>query len=217
MTTATICIPWRDSGSPERTRAKEFVVEHYQKEFPVSLGDSGHPEFNRSASRNMAAEGASSDVLVFIDADAFIPLVQVRAAVELAQSSGLLVKPFGEGGYLTEASTESLLHARHGHLWSIAWMHPPVYGFVGLGWAIRRDKFELLRGFDPNFVGYGGEDNAFCAACDNLIGQTLTVEGYGYSLWHPMERVTSPANLDRVNAYYGIKNWNDYLELRGIA
>lgn len=214
MTTATICIPWRDSGVPERARAKDFIVSHYGR-YPVVEGDSGHAEFNRAASRNTAAEGVTSDVLVFVDADAFIPLVQIDAAVELAMHTGVLVKPFAEGGYLTESSSEALL--RDKHHWSIVWMNPPVYGFVGLAWAIRRDKFELLRGFDPNFVGYGGEDNAFCAACDNLIGQTMTVEGYGYSLWHPMERNTPQANIDRVNAYYGIKNWNDYLQLRGIV
>jgi hypothetical protein len=214
-TTATICIPWRDSGVPERARAKDFIVNHYEKALPVVLGDSGHAEFNRAASRNTAAEQAGTDVLVFVDADAYIPLLQIDAAVEMAMKTGLLVKPFEAGGYLTKESSDELLHGDY--YWHIDWMHPPVPGFVGLAWAIRRDKFELLRGFDPNFVGYGGEDNAFCAACDNLIGHTLHVGGFGYSLWHPMERDTPQANIDRVNAYYGITNWTQYLELRGIA
>lgn len=207
----SICVPWRDIGSPERNRAKDFVVDHYANLGPVILGDSGHDEFNRSASRNAAADLAGTDVLVFADADAYVPLAQIDAAARMARSTKRLVKPFTEAGYLTEAATERLL--TDGVLVE-DWLNPPARGFVGLLWVMHREVFDTLVGFDENFVGYGGEDNAFCAAADNLIGPTDLIDGYGYSLWHPAERVTSQENLDRLNRYYVTTDWDAYHELR---
>lgn len=211
VTGISICIPWRDSGSFERTRAKEFVVAHYSQVGQVILADSGHEEFNRSASRNVAAEMATTDVLVFTDADAYVPLDQIVTAADRARATGLLVKPFTHAGYLTEESSEALLT---GATFDPEWIHPPTKGFVGLAWAIQRAPFARLSGFDPGFVGYGGEDNAFCAACDNLLGRTVLVPGIGYSLWHPAERTTSLVNVERVHRYYATTTWDAYRALR---
>lgn len=207
----SICIPWRDIGSPERNRAKDFVVEHYSALGNVILADSGHDEFNRAASRNLAAQAATTDVLVFMDADAYVPLPQVQAAADLARESRLLVKPFTVAGYLTETASDRLLST--GDLVQ-DWIHKPTRGFVGLMWAIHREPFIRLRGFDEDFIGYGGEDNAFCAACDNLVGQTLLIRGHGYSLWHPAMRITSESNVSRVHRYYALTSWDDYYSLR---
>jgi glycosyltransferase involved in cell wall biosynthesis len=205
-----ICIPWRDSG-PDRARVKDFIVAFYSALGNVILADSGPGEFNRSQARNNAAERATGDVLVFMDADAYVPLSQVAAAAALARESDVMVKPFTTAGYLTEAATTALLST--GAI-TRDWMNDTSDGFVGLSWAIRRDLFDELDGFDESFVGYGGEDNAFVAACDNLLGQTLFIPGYGYSLWHPAERHTSDMNVERVNRYYATTDWESYRALR---
>lgn len=205
-----ICIPWRDSG-PERARVKDYIVSYYSAIGNVILADSGPGEFNRSEARNNAAAQASGDALVFMDADAYIPLNQVSAAFELARGSETLVKPFSTAGYLTEAATNMLIDSG---IIAPDWMNATSDGFVGLSWAIRRDLFEALGGFDTAFEGYGGEDNAFCAACDNLLGPTQLVPGFGYSLWHPADRRTPQPNVDRVHRYYAVTDWDAYRALR---
>lgn len=205
----TVLMPWRDSGCPHRRAAKEFLTRHYGPVGPVITADSGHEPFHRAASRNTAARLTDADVLVFLDADAYVPLAQIEWAVNKARKADTLVKPYAAAGYLTQESSESLL--RTGTFTRPEWIHPPVSGFVGLAWVIRRDLFTKLGGFDEGFdAGYGGEDNAFAHACHVLLGPALSVPGVGASLWHPVERVTPQENLDRLERYETVWTWDDY-------
>lgn len=211
----TVLMPWRDSGCPYRTAAKDFLTRHYGPIGPVITADSGHDPFHRAASRNLAARLTDADVLVFLDADAYVPLRQVEEAVEVARRVDVLVKPYSRAGYLTEQASETLVQGSPAPTFAAeSWIHPPMDGFVGLAWVIRRDLFERLGGFDEGFVGYGGEDNAFAHACHVLLGSTRHVAGMGASLWHPMERITPQANLDRLDRYGQVRSWDDYWKVK---
>lgn len=210
MPTYSVCIPWRPA--PGREKALDFVARHYVKQADVLLADSDPDKpFNVSQARNNAVAMSDTDVVVIMDGDAYVPLDQVEKAVNIAWGTKRLTKPYDVAGYLSEDATNHLYEtgvAKHD------WIDEPMKGFVGLSFVLRRDIFDKLSGFDPNFVGYGGDDNAFVTACDNLLGRTMFVPGWGYSLYHPAVRVTPQDNIDRLMRYYSTRTWHDYYALR---
>jgi hypothetical protein len=120
--------------------------------------------FRAAAARNLGARGATTDVLVFLDADTapepdFLAALVRRAAAcpdvlavgrrrhaDLSGDGALLPEP----GWLAEgyAASRDLLDA-DGR--SFRYVISAVL-------ACRRELFEDLGGFDERFVGYGGED-----------------------------------------------------------
>lgn len=209
-----LLIPWRDSGDSYRRAAFDFLCKQYGETFTIVTGDSD-PEkpFNRSAARNDAAARSDSEVLAFVDADAWMSPDQIKEAMELAFETRRLVRPFHRAGFLTEESTSTFLDTG---VLTAEYLNPPAEGFIGLAWVIRRDLFARLGGFDPKFEKYGGEDNAFSASCDVLYGGIESVPGEAYSLWHPADRHTPPENIERLTAYYHVKTWDDYSTLRAM-
>ena len=214
MTGIEVLIPWRDPGCEVRRRSCEAVAEYYAQVGDVVFGDSpaGAP-FNVSAARNAAAAAGSSDVCVFIDADAVVDLDVLRSAVEVARRRPRLVKPFARAGYLSREASEAFLESRS-LVWE-EWISGPEDAFCGLAWVIRRDAFAELGGFDPGFVGYGGEDNAFTAAAELFFGPQRSLSGVAASLWHPADRVASEGTWERTRAYWAMTSRDDYYRLRG--
>lgn len=213
--TFDILIPWRATGCAARAESFDLLRRYYREHATVIAADSDPSQaFNVSAARNAAAAASTADVLVFLDADAFVSIAQVHAAVVVAAGTDALVKPFQWAGYLTEDCTREL--------WATGcepiqpqWVNPPTEGFCGLGWAVSRRLFDAVDGFDPGFVGYGGEDNAFQAACELVSRrQQICVPGWAYSLWHPADRTTSVTNWDRARAYWALTSIEDYRALR---
>ncbi|MCZ2443167.1 MAG: hypothetical protein LC101_05265 [Flavobacteriales bacterium] len=73
---------------------------------------------------------------------------------------------------------------------------------------VRRDLWDLVRGFDSGFVGWGHEDGAFAMACEVLSGKKLKrIPGKSLHLEHnfaPAKKHDSPiylANKARVSKY----------------
>ena len=121
--------------------------------------------------RNRAAEMAQGELLVFLDVDC-IP--SVGLIDDYSNAAALHDGVFmGEVGYLPQGATdtgidydrfenEAVLHSERAG--------PPIEQvgacgdyrcFWSLNFALRKDTFDALGGFDPQYVGYGGEDTDF--------------------------------------------------------
>ena len=77
-----------------------------------------------------------------------------------------------------------------------------------------------MNGFDENFVGWGGEDNAFKLACDQILGPVKRLDGPLFHLWHPpTERNSHTENHVRYLAYRGAnaKEIQSFLNVKGYA
>ena len=139
--------------------------------FPVRQIRLDRSDICLAEARNTAAEEARGDLLVFLDVDC-IPAPQLIEdyAAAAAFNDGVLM---GEVGYLPRGATaDGIDYAAFERL---AVKHSeragPPRGMVGrcgdyrcfwsLNFALPARTFEALGGFDPRYVGYGGEDTDF--------------------------------------------------------
>lgn len=175
---ASVVIPWRSNGQPERERNFQITREWFEP-FSVVSADSEHERFNRADSRNAGVRACmDSDVVVVCDADFLPPMEAVLAACEGALADGKLHQPFDEALYLTEAETASYL--ADGSL-------PGRSGadLTGGCFVMTPEAWFAAGGMDPRFEGWGGEDDAFRIAAETLLGPRVHHPGVMPHLWHP--------------------------------
>jgi hypothetical protein len=157
---------WEASGWP--------VVEGHHKVGP----------FNRSAAINRAAAG-EWDVAVIIDADVLVDLDRVGEAVERAHATGRMVLPFTRRQSLSLESTQRIM--RGGATPTKADATETQTYNVSTCVVVPRCLWDEVGGFDARFVGWGGEDDAFWAACRALAGVDK-IDGDAWHLWHPVSK-----------------------------
>ncbi len=175
-----VAMPWRPT--PDRLQAFQYARDWYIKTFPqwsIGCSDNGSAEFSRAGSRNACARTALAggfDVVVINDADTVPEVGAVAAAVHGAADDGLLHFGLSTMRYLTQEETaavyagEEIDRNGNSHDSSVLAIQPKAYFEAG--------------GQDERFTGYGGEDNAFCAATTALLGNPVWHDGQAISLWH---------------------------------
>lgn len=157
---------------------KEIIVAYMQAERPAALDDYPFVEgiqvtdnaLPLAAARNRAAAQATGETLLFLDVDCVAHPDLVAAMDETVQETGAVV--MGDVRYLPKgvdlscsfddvwgqserhparpdpATAEGLQQFRMEELWSLCF-------------ALPRNTFERIPGFDERFEGYGGEDTDF--------------------------------------------------------
>jgi GT2 family glycosyltransferase len=182
----------------------DVPVEVDPARFPIRIDRFETDGLPLAAARNRAASLARFEDLVFLDVDC-IPLANCtgRLVARLADHDALLcadvryLGPDDARGHWTEAG----LLARGSH-------HPirifPVEGvreetnpglFWSLAFALRRERFLALGGFDAGFTGYGAEDTDFGfraseAGCKLLfVGGAIACHQYHDSHEPPVQHV----------------------------
>lgn len=198
-----IIIPWNDPGCPYRSEALEYIVKHYSKKFSVEVFENNEP-LNRARLRNKAVESSGHDVVALIDADVFIPLEQVRYAIELAKEKRILVKPYFTVGYASKTTSKMWMIDKNRdeisetdfYKFSVPWK-----GIHGGAFVINRKDWIDVGGMDENFNGWGGEDNAFNEICAKKLGPIGLIEGYAFHLYHPRTEKMSKENIDLLLTY----------------
>ena len=146
--------------------------------------------------RNVAAGAAQGEVLVFLDMDC-IPTPELVAdyAGFAATFDGLLM---GEVMYLPGGATAG--NWSYADFAAVAERHsdrrgPPAEGlevcadylcFWSLNFAMRRETFLRVGGFDERYVGYGGEDTDFGKTLDQANVTIAWIKGgLAYHQYHP--------------------------------
>jgi hypothetical protein len=177
--------------------------------WPIVEGHHGPEEgpFNRSAAVNRAAALAGDwDVAVVIDSDVVPDPAAVRWAVEEARRSGGPASAFNVRKNLNQAGTAKVKAGYRG-----SWER-----MVGGKWpdcisgafALTRDLWDRVGGFDEMFVGWGYEDTAFRIACETVSNRPLArAQADLWHLYHPQSpehRKASPdlqRNRSRMQLY----------------
>ncbi|HTG37501.1 galactosyltransferase-related protein [Sphingomonas sp.] len=226
------------------TRPAELVVAVMQAE-PYRLPDTAFPvrqimldaaDLPLAAARNAAARAASSDRLVFLDIDCIPdPGFVTDYAERLGEWDAVLM---GEVLYLPKGATETgvdfarfeALGEKHSER-----AGPPTQPtgvcrdyrcFWSLNFAMRRDRFLALGGFDERYRGYGGEDTDFGRTLANAGVPILWARGarafHQYHTHHmpPVHHVDSVlANARRFRDKWGewtMQHWLRAFVLMGL-
>lgn len=185
----SVAVPWRpDDGGP-RDRIWSWISRRWEALFPeaeIVSADSGDEPFSRGKSLNFAVLDCTEDLIVIADADTVPDPVWVRRGLALVRAGAPWVICYDEGRYYNATAewTAKILSRGPGCL--VAEPAEGRYEHKITAWSgmlvVRRDQF---RPFDPRFVGWGYEDNAFMTVMDREIGPHQRVPGYVVHLWHP--------------------------------
>ncbi|MET4575802.1 glycosyltransferase family 2 protein [Ottowia thiooxydans] len=170
--------------------------------------------FNKAWGLNVGARHCNGTVIVFTDADLLIPGMLPRS-VEHCLRNTQMVKPYRQ---VLDLSPETTALLRAGD--STALQQMPATAstrqmqgesapLCGGAFAIRRDAFLKLGGWDERFVGWGGEDDAFSYKVQRARLSTLEFDdAAALHLHHPRsrDRETNAAqyasNLALLKRYY---------------
>lgn len=165
-----IFVPWRPNGG-----MRDRVWEHCRKQWDgrssllrwggdLTFSDGPRP-FNRAAAINFAGAQYDWDAMCVVDADILHDdPACVDRALELAHASNAYVSPHAILRYAGEDTTERILKGEPVNLHELPSMHQVWTG----GFAVSRELWDRVQGFDPAFTTYGAEDLAFFYACSAL-------------------------------------------------
>ena len=217
-------------GSEDSSRIEiwEYIHKRLSDEFsyPIYTG-ADQPEsidvFNISLSRNLAAQKADADkkwdIAIIHDADTIINRQQILAGVDTVWKSGAVTYPFTERYELDRTGTEIFLSENNSAWQGKAKRHTGKQSLGGCV-IVRRDLWDLVRGFDTGFKGWGHEDGAFAIACGVLSLRGIKrIPGNSLHLEHtysPSKNKDSPiyqANHARIMHYVHATGQNNPEEL----
>ena len=173
---ASVVVPWRET--PDRAEAWSWLRQWYNHYHPDwELIEADVPgQWNKSAAVNAGVAAATTGTVLVMDADVLINPGSLRAAVREAERAPWVV-PHGKVHRLRPEPTERLLATYPAEVIGVP--HVPVIrtpytGVPGGGaFAMRKEAFEAIGGFDVKFTGWGGEDTSFGIAADTLIGKHI--------------------------------------------
>lgn len=219
-----IFVPRRADGG-YRDRVWGWVKARLEREhpnWPVVEGIHDDGPFNRSAAINAAALAAGDwDVCVVADSDSFVGADQLRAAVELAESSQQMVLAYDRFCYLTQKMSDAVTSGFLGDWWpGVEWT---MTGTCSSMVVVPRSIWDEAHGFDEGFVGWGMEDVGASLAFQTFGGGLQRIGGDVWHLWHPTApHDNNDANVARMKLYEAVAYDRDGMtaliaELRGIT
>lgn len=205
MTDVQIVVPF-GGDDPQRTKLRDWIVDRYRRlhpKWPVTIAMCDG-EWSKGKAVNPVVAGLDPDVVVVADADSFVDPNLLIEAVEVAQRCGWAY-PHGTTHRICEPDTERLLA---GEDVSEPAVHVrPTNAVPGGGIVVvTREAWATVKGLDANFVGWGGEDQAFGMILEGLVGATVTPPRSNilWHLWHPEApnwRNPSQATQERFHRY----------------
>lgn len=190
----TVLIPFSNtSQNSYRLRNIRAVVDNFRKHYPEfnvliaeqnakgACGDLiggnvshvnvtiAHDGFNKCKLINTAIrENIKGGSVMMCDADCILPTLPM-SVFEDGLSRGSVFFPFTEVNFLNEAHTRSYIRTGS-FVQSQVQQDLFINRYTGLINVFSLETFDQVGGFDPEFVNWGGEDDAFIEKCKRLIG-----------------------------------------------
>lgn len=179
---AVILVPWQTDNSHRARNWNTARASWLDLGWPIVTGTSS--PFDRTRARNAAAEEAGNwEVALFADADIVLDsLSQAHKAVTTAYENGWYTVAYSELHYLTEQGTMDLCMRRPAFYCE---SNEQVANTWECCFAVRRDYFDQVGGFDERFQGWGGQVAAFFYAYATFAGRER-IAGDAYHLAHPL-------------------------------
>ncbi|WP_332694826.1 galactosyltransferase-related protein [Halalkalibacter lacteus] len=189
----SILIPYQpDNG--QRDIIFKWIKEFYKVTMPkaeLCIHVSNDDLFNKSKAINLAAKKATREIFVIADADMIYNPSIIPYSIQLLEQHSWII-PFQKIQYLSQYTSSKLLKTNPD--WPLKIEDEKIHYIVkkyapnaisgGIN-ILFRTSFNKVGGFDERFVGWGGEDDAFCYAVNTLCGQLKRINQEVYHLWHP--------------------------------
>lgn len=190
-------VPRRSDGG-HRDRLWEFARAQWEASHPDYPVFEGHHEkhegpFNRSAGINRGSAAAGDwDVALIIDGDVIPDPDAVRRAVDFAARTNRMTVSHTRRVMLGRKMTEAILDGYKGN-----WEKRGTQVFTdscSCCIAVSRTLWDLVGGFDEEYVGWGFEDSAFGAMAIAKTGPIQFIDSTLFHLWHPESPEANPSN-----------------------
>jgi glycosyltransferase involved in cell wall biosynthesis len=208
-----------DDGSTDHTPT---IVRKFARTvpFPVHFITHPHDGFRVSLCRNDGVRASSSPYYLFTDSDCIFPADHLRKHLQ-ARRPGVVragdcirldeettnrvdAQAITSGEFTSWAPREErkrLLKIRfksHYYRWM---RHPKKPKLTGYNIGICREDFEVVNGFDEEFVGWGCEDDDLAYRLRKAGRRIASALAYthGYHLWHPSEPSRPAKWTDGIN------------------
>lgn len=184
----SLLVPRKPDHGP-RDYHWSLIKKRYQKLLPqveICTGYDKSKLFCKSKAVNRAAQKATGDIFIVIDADVIFDPILIEKIASVIHLHPWII-PFKNAILLTEEATRRLI--KEG-LPAKERIKPEeiARSYLGKGQlmnVVKRECFEAVQGFDERFRGWGLEDFAFRLALDTIAGKHFTLDEDIYHLWHP--------------------------------
>lgn len=203
MPSVEVVIPFGGTDAGRRS-VLAWILDHWRTNHPdwtVTLAEQPEGDWSKGATVNPRLLASAADVIVVADADSWVPPRQLVQAVALATRHGWAM-PNTHVRRIAEADTARILGGE-----SVPRPRCERIRVARPGGGIvvaRRDIWHQVRGIDPRFVGWGGEDAALGLVLQVLHPREPSVRGPLWHMWHPTEgrtpRPESSALMGRYRA-----------------
>ncbi len=200
----TVVIPWRETES--RRPVMEVIRRHWQSigvADKIMLAECPNGPWSKSLAINNAIRTITTRKVIIADADCYIPRIE-RAIAALTERSLPFIIPHNVVFRLDKRTTARILngslpltsiHVPPGR--SLLEVNP-CPGRPGGGVIVAQTKFMKVVPFDNNFIGWGGEDEAWYLAAKTAMGTAVCAGLPLIHLWHQKQpRATRAFGSDR--------------------
>jgi predicted glycosyltransferase involved in capsule biosynthesis len=167
-------VPFKSDGS-YREKNWEWLRRRYEILFPeaeICIGDADSKPYSRAKAINSAARKAKGSIFVIVDADILFNYSHIAISIMLLESYTWVI-PYTKMYKLTEEQSNEILNKdflidiSQKEFTGCECLPKHIAGGICV---IPRKHFEAVYGFDEQFSGWGGEDDAFRLAVDVICG-----------------------------------------------
>jgi hypothetical protein len=184
----SVIVPWRDIGQKDRNDIAEWCFERYRFLFPeaeIIFCDSGDEIFSRGKSINKGVKECKGEYVIITDADYLFSPVMARDIVN-KQPWTVAVK--NENYYFLDKNITNRL-LQDDPILDIKTIdfknHTTISPFPVNGGILAMPKENFLQvQFDPNFLGYGYEDDGFGNCMRAFFGTEFRTNNNMYHMCH---------------------------------
>jgi hypothetical protein len=186
----SVLIPFKPDYGP-RDRAFKWVQKFYERFLPevqICIGECESELFSRSEAINKASKKATGDIFVIADSDLFYNPEIIHQSIKILERFAWVV-PYHKVHYIDEESTKRVLGSEpewpvkmNLDTWTLNATKNITVGGLNI---LPKKNFEMVRGFDERFRGWGGEDEGFESAVNTLCGHYVRIDTDIFHLWHP--------------------------------
>ena len=202
-------LPASSTDDGTRRAARDWVSARWEAAgFRVTVAE-GAGAWSKGAAVNPTVAASDAELVIVADADSWVTLEATEKACEQAEARGWAM-PHSTVKRLSRAGTTAVYRGEV-DISKARMERSPYPALPGGGiLMVRRDVWDTIGGFDPRFVGWGGEDHAVGLALATLSGPVSRRRVAPlWHLWHqpsPNNRRPSPESRRLDERYRKARN-----------